>query len=336
MRMYGHANVSGYDRLAHYLNCSVIEPGTEWNFTRRAAARLFRYLIRRSGSTWYHRDSFLVELRAAYEWLSVRNQVFHFLYGENCYRYLGTLKTLGRKNRIVCTYHTPPEVFCTKVQDRKHIRRLDAVITVSTVQNEFFSQFVGDRVFFIPHGIDVDYFHPNPRPAVPTTGVRCLTVGSYLRDLETLARIAKLVGEYNKEIHFSVVTHPEFHHLFIGIPNVTLHTGLSDEKLLNLYQNSDIFVLPLKNCTANNGLLEAMACGLPIVATELQGVKDYTNAACARLAPKGDALAMAEIIAHLAKDESNRMKMRLASREKALTFRWENVAAQVKRLYENI
>jgi glycosyltransferase involved in cell wall biosynthesis len=79
-----------------------------------------------------------------------------------------------------------------------------------------------------------------------------------------------------------------------------------------------------------------MACGLPIVATDLQGIRDYTDAACARLAPKGDASTMAEVVVALAADEVKRRQMATASRDQALAFRWENVAAQVKRVYAQI
>ena len=336
MRMFGHAGASGYDRLAHYLDCRVIEPVAQWTLPRRAISRLARPWIRRSGSIWYHRDSLLGELHAAREWLARPNQIFHFLYGENCYRYLGALKQLRRTNRIVCTYHTPPAVFENKVHDRRHIQRLDAVITVSTVQNELFSRLVGDRVFFVPHGIDVDYFKPHPSPSASNGRIRCLTVGSYLRDLETLSRIVNFVGQRNTEIQFSVVTHPEFHHWFQGMNNVTLHARLADEELRSLYQETDIFVLPLTDCTANNGLLEAMACGLPVIATDLQGVRDYTDATCAQLAARGDAPAMAEMIIALAADQTMRWKMAAAARKRALAFRWENVAAQIKHVYEQI
>ena len=79
-------------------------------------------------------------MHAARKWFSKKNQIFHFLYGENCHRYLGVLNLIGHRNFIVCTYHTPPERFCQVVQDKAHLKRLDAVIVVSTTQHDFFSE----------------------------------------------------------------------------------------------------------------------------------------------------------------------------------------------------
>ena len=129
LRMRGHAQASGYDRLAYYLGYPVIEPVAVWTFRQRTVARTLRFLIQRSGSTWYHRDSLIGELHAAWEGLRYGAKLFHFLYGENSHRYLGTLKYLSRKTRIVCSYHTPPDKFCSLMRDRDHLRRLDAIIT---------------------------------------------------------------------------------------------------------------------------------------------------------------------------------------------------------------
>lgn len=64
-------------------------------------------------------------------------------------------------------------------------------------------------------------------------------------------------------------------------PQVTIHRFISNEQLLYLYNNSRLLFLPLKDSTANNSLLEALACGVPVVATDLPGIKDYTNSCIA-------------------------------------------------------
>jgi glycosyltransferase involved in cell wall biosynthesis len=340
MRMRGHASPSGYDRLADFIDAPVIQPVSQWTFVQRAVARSFRFLINRSGSQWYHRDSFYSELHAARQWFRKRGQIFHFLYGENSHRYLGCLKLAGQRNSIVCTYHTPPDKFQIIVQDKNHLARIDAVIVVSNSQTEFFSDLVGpERVFYVPHGIDVDYFKPfKPKDKdVDTANIlRCLFVGRHLRDFDTLARTAELLASSGNTVRFSVVASPKVHFHFTGMKNIELHTGISDEKLLELYQESDILVLPLLDCTANNSLLEAMACGLPIISTDLPGVRDYVNEACALLTPKGDPQALAEAILYLQKNKVLRQRMANASRDRAQDFSWQKVASRVREVYARV
>ena len=125
-------------------------------------------------------------------------------------------------------------------------------------------------------------------------------------------------------------------HYFSGCHNVEFLCGIESKDLLGLYRRSDMFVMPLLECTANNGLLEAMACGLPIVSTNLQGVRDYVNEDCALLAPKADVNALVDIIEGLAGNPVRRKVMSDASRKKSLDFRWELVAKEMNRLYRSV
>lgn len=333
LRQSGHAVASGYDRLQEYLDCRLIRPPVRWTPAQRALAKALQPVTQRSGSRWYHRSSLIGEIDAAREWLRGTGRVFHFLYGENSYRYLGLMKSLAPRNSIVSTYHTPPEKFTQVVQDRRHIERLDAVVVVSTMQAEFFAGIVGrERVFFVPHGIDVDYFTPGAAKATTERQFTCLFVGSHLRDVATLAKTAHLL-EAEPKVRFVVITRPENHAAFTGLGNVETASGVNDEKLLDSYRSADILVLPLLDATANNSLLEAMACGLPIVTTDLQGARDYVDAECAMLTPKGDAPRLAEAIVGLVQEHGRLQGMALASRRRALEFRWEAVAARMAEVY---
>lgn len=337
MRMRGHAGASGYDRLADFLDARVIHPVVRWRFHQRIICKSFKFLINHSRSQWYHRTQFYSELQGARQWFHQAEQIFHFLYGENSYRYLGTLKFTGRRNSIVCTFHTPPDKFRQVVQARNHLSSIDAVIVVSSSQMEFFSGLVGrERVFYVPHGIDVDFFRPRANKDHTCNGVRCLFVGRHLRDFETLARTAQLLERWSNNLRLLVVTSANVNGFFAGTNNIELYSGISDERLLEFYQQSDIFALPLLGCTANNSLLEAMASGLPIVSTDLPGVRDYTNPSCALLTPQGNPKALAEAILCLQEDKALRQKMAIASRARAQDFQWRRVASEVRRVYEQI
>ena len=161
-RMAAHATAAGYDRLQDSWPADVIRPPQHWSVPQRAVVRSLQSLVDRSGSRWYHRQNLWSELAAAAQWLAGSGRIFHFLYGENSYRYLGHLKRVNHGNSIVCTYHTPEKRFAEVVVDRKHLTRIDAAIAVSTVQLDFLTKHIGpDRVHFVPHGIDVEYFKPD-------------------------------------------------------------------------------------------------------------------------------------------------------------------------------
>jgi len=91
--------------------------------------------------------------------------------------------------------------------------------------------------------------------------------------------------------------------------------------------------LPLFDATANNSILEAAACGVPVITNNLEGTKEYS---CGEYAyyynNKQDCL---DYLIHLLTDENELLKRSLAAREYAIqNFSIKRIAAEHARLYK--
>jgi glycosyltransferase involved in cell wall biosynthesis len=80
----------------------------------------------------------------------------------------------------------------------------------------------------------------------------------------------------------------------------------------------DVFVLPSLAEGTPNSIIEAMAHGLPIIATEVGGIPDLLTADCGILIPPGDTEALAEAMRRLSSDPHLRAVMGCAARERYL------------------
>ena len=344
--MVHHASASGYDRVADHLGGVIVPPTEKSTLGHRVLGRLAKELCQRSGSRWYSRDSFLRELSAAREWYSHRGRVFHFLYGENSFRYLGQLKKFQpSRNALVATYHTPPQRFNEVVENQAHVGSLDAVILMSNSQRATFEQLIDpERIHFVPHGIDTAHFTPGNQAESrferlrqdSTAKFNCLAVGRMLRDYDTLAAAARTLEQSHPNIHFQIVASAEVQPPFDGLGNVTFFSQIDDQQLLDLYREAAVLTLPMHDCTANNVLLEGMACGLPVVATDLQGVRDYTNAECVSLVPAADGIAFGRELVRLSENIDLVQARAKASRAQAESLAWPKIGNRLRQVYETL
>jgi len=122
-----------------------------------------------------------------------------------------------------------------------------------------------DCLHQVLHGIDTDFF--TPRTEARREGpFRCVTAGHWLRDWTAVRAVAVALPD----VEFHVVTDRDTG--LAGLANVRTHRNVDDATLRSIYQQSDALFLPLVQSTANNTLLEGIACGLPAVSTDLPSV----------------------------------------------------------------
>ncbi len=213
------------------------------------------------------------------------------------------------------------------------LARLRSALILYRADIPFFEQYVGkSRVVYAPHGVDVRQFVPTTEPA--TSVPRLLVSGQFGRDFELLEQVFDRIRAEFPSAQLDIVgTHharyePVLQRL-AALRGVTVHAYVSDRELLQHYQRATLLLLPLRAAGANNALVEALACGLPVVATDTGGVRDYGGGSIFPVAAPGDVDVFVREVRDLLHQTDRRRAVAAACRRFAeQQLSWPSVAVQ--------
>lgn len=107
------------------------------------------------------------------------------------------------------------------------------------------------------------------------------------------------------------------------------------DRLAEVLNSADVFVLPSLYEGMSNTLLEAIACGLPVVVTDTGGTRELVSGN-GIVVPQRNPGAIAEAVRRIATDAGLRAEMGRRSRAIAEEYSWERVAEQYLDLYRQV
>jgi glycosyltransferase involved in cell wall biosynthesis len=304
---------SGYEQLTRHVH--ELQPV---HTVKPREGRLARY----SGSTYarlqgrYGRGAAsLSELEFRLQRRLQRSAASHILYLENHFELLESWT--GAQHDLVGTVHLPPPVW--KPEQCQLLSRLGSALVLYRRDISFFEQYVGKgRVHFIHHGADVTFFKPDP--AKICTSPRILYSGVYLRNEPMLVRVLERLVKKHPDLRFDLLVPAHHRHSpalapLLQHPAVIWHAGLNDEQLRELYQKSYLMLLPMNHSGANTAVVEALTSGLPVVTTDVGGIRDYAGGEIFPVVPNDDDDAMVALVEQYLADPSWRNETARRCRE---------------------
>jgi glycosyltransferase involved in cell wall biosynthesis len=232
-------------------------------------------------------------------------------------------------------------------------RRADALIAVSEhTKKDILAEFQGTDASKITviHEAASSAFRPadeeaknRVRATYGIAGPFILFVGT-LKPHKNLATLLSAMAAVRKEKgirHTLVIAgraddkHPEILGQ-VGAYSFARHIGeVSDEDLPALYSAAAAFVLPSLCEGFGLPVLEAMACGTPVIVSDASSLPEVAGSAAKSFDPlRVDALA--EVLYTVLENHNLRVKMSVEGLDRARLFSWDAAAAQTLRVYEKV
>jgi glycosyltransferase involved in cell wall biosynthesis/predicted metal-dependent phosphoesterase TrpH len=189
------------------------------------------------------------------------------------------------------------------------------------------------KLKIFPRGLDTELFHPARRE--PTFferfgacngEVRLLYVGRISRekDLDLLAAAYRRLRNDGLPVQLFIVGHGPYCEAFAkSLPEAFFTGYLTGNELATAYASADVFVFPSTTDTFGNVILEAQACGLPVVVSDSGGPKELVEDKANGLITKShDVEDFARAIRALVTDPALRERMGKSARNGVIDLSW--------------
>lgn len=233
------------------------------------------------------------------------------------------------------------------------LKNADKIVVISNATKKYVLSLGAqpEKVEVLYNGVDLDRFkllptareeirrkHGIAQNAIVAVTVRRLV---YKNGIDTMIESAKIAIQTNPELVFLVIGKgPDLADIKTKIENLKISNKfilagfVADKDLPSYYNAADFFVLPSKS---GEGLplvaLEAMACGLPVVATDVGGIKEVLVDDYGKLVPPNAPDAMAEAIVGFSQFKSSSTKENLR-RIVEKKFGWDANVNKMVKIYE--
>jgi phosphatidyl-myo-inositol alpha-mannosyltransferase len=228
---------------------------------------------------------------------------------------------------------------------RRWFRKLDGKIAVSPAAVALVSRYFAGYYNIIPNGIDYEHFRQErePLPEFMDGRSNILFVGrpEKRKGLKYLLRAYIRIKEMEPNTRLIVVGAGDFsryERLMEPIGDVVFREYVPYEELPRYHRSAHVFCAPnTGNESQGYVLLEAMAAGMPVVASNIEGFAGViTDELDGILVKPKDSDALALAIVRLLRDPVRRAEVARRGQAQAAHYSWDNIARRVLSYYERL
>ncbi|QBJ98306.1 glycosyltransferase family 1 protein [Rhodococcus sp. ABRD24] len=251
---------------------------------------------------------------------------------------------------IVATFHTSTtkSLVLSTFQGvlQPYLEKISGRIAVSELARRWQVESLGSDAVEIPNGVDVPAFaNAEPLPGYPRPGKTVLFLGRYdesRKGMAVLLGALPTLAEKYPDLEILVVGRGDEDRLRKDAGRYAEHLRLlgqvSDAEKASALRSADVYCAPnLGGESFGIVLVEAMAAGTPVVASELDAFRRVLRDGTAGLlVPVGDSVALAAALDGVLGDVGRRRALTDAASIVVAEYDWPVVAEQILRVYETV
>lgn len=366
--------VGGYERAAERLSAELVQRGcdvtviTERRLKDWKASELVNgFAIKRYWCVYRPRLHGLTSLLSFSIFLLLHGRKFHIFHVHQYGYHAGLTILFGRLLRkpvLLKSTNTGPEgisniVSSTKSKGKGWLlalhKKVDAfIVTSNAAMREALALGIPEnRVFLIPNGLNISEYAPSGhqerldrKKKLGLEGKLVVLYVGRLSEQKNPLGLAKAWAQVCIDIPGAVLVYvgpgPQLDALKDQIASLGCEGSVrlvgTCADVLPWYQASDVYVLPSHNEGLSNSLLEAMACGLPVVSTRVSGSEDiFAEADIGELVEVGDQDGIADGLKRMLENPEQRIKCGATARTYVeLNFSLDSIVDKMVGLYESM
>jgi len=282
--------------------------------------------------------------------------------------FINMFHTLGHmKNRIARSQNEVEGEY--RIQGEKRVISKATKIIAATLaeksQLEFLYNAPSSKIAVIPPGVDTRHFYPIPKDeakevvGIPDDSHLILYVGRIepLKGIDNLIQAISLIqkkgdlkccphnlviigGEPNAKPEEMNAEMARLQDLVedLDIENFVIFLGKQDQHMLPYYYSSaEVVVMPSHYESFGMVALEAMACGTPVVASQVGGLAFLIrDGETGFVVPGNDIEGLSDRLIDLIKDKNLRKKLGTKSTEYAQLYSWEIISSKIVEVYNQV
>ncbi|MEV0854212.1 glycosyltransferase family 4 protein [Nocardia fluminea] len=251
---------------------------------------------------------------------------------------------------IVATFHTSTtkSLVLSTFQGvlRPYHEKISGRIAVSELARRWQVEALGSDAVEIPNGVDVSAFaRGEPLDGYPRAGRTVLFLGRFdepRKGMDVLLGALPALIDHHPDVEILIVGRGDEDRLRREAGQHARHLRflgqVSDEEKAAALRSADVYVAPnLGGESFGIILIEAMAAGTPVVASELDAFRRVLRDGTAgMLTPIGDSDALATAIDTLLTDDETRTRLVSTATQVVAGYDWPVVAEQILRVYETV